>query len=154
MGLPDVWRNRFDGATGALLHKMQENAERLLELRAEHLDAIAFSRQPKGMALTEFDAQQNTIVSALLESYLQRLPDALADEQAQLVAAEAPFMTFAWAGSAQRNEPHYYRIQGRRLLIEYDNTQRGANHIHTVWRDLERDFGGDVLARHYAESAH
>ena len=59
---------------------------------------------------------------------------------------------FAWAGGFEHREPHYYRLQGDRLLIEYDNTQNDANHIHSVWRDPEGDFGADLLARHYAEA--
>ena len=50
-------------------------------------------------------------------------------------------------------EPHYYRIQGPRLLVEYDNTQRNVNHVHSVWRDPDGDFGDDVLARHYREAS-
>ncbi|MQA16584.1 MAG: DUF3500 domain-containing protein, partial [Pseudonocardiaceae bacterium] len=53
-------------------------------------------------------------------------------------------------GSTEPGEPHYYRLQGPRLLAEYDNTQRAVNHVHTVWRDPERDFGLDLLATHYA----
>ena len=56
-------------------------------------------------------------------------------------------MHFAWAGGIETGAPHYYRIHGPTVLIEYDNTQNDANHIHTVYRDLERDLGGDVLAR-------
>jgi hypothetical protein len=55
----------------------------------------------------------------------------------------------AWAGSTEPGAPHYYRVQGPRLLIEWDNTQRGANHAHSVWRDPENDFGLDVLAAHH-----
>jgi hypothetical protein len=58
---------------------------------------------------------------------------------------------FAWAGS-QKNElgqPHYYRIQSPQFLIEYDNVQNDANHVHTVVRDLSNDFGEDVLGHHY-----
>ena len=88
----------------------------------------------------------------LLGCYLARLPDQLADQQAGLVDHEFG-LTFLWAGSAERGQPHYYRIQGERVLIEYDNSQRGANHVHTVWRDLAGDFGGDALARRYAKSA-
>ena len=59
----------------------------------------------------------------------------------------------AWWPSAQaRPEPglgHYYRVHAPSFLIEYDNTQNDANHVHSVWRDLENDFGGDALARHY-----
>ena len=57
---------------------------------------------------------------------------------------------FAWAGGIERGQPHYYRIQGPRFLAEYDNTQRDVNHIHSVWRDPEGDFGDDVLAQHRA----
>jgi hypothetical protein len=61
-------------------------------------------------------------------------------------------VSFAWAGPTEPGAPHYYRLQGPRLLVEWDNTQRGANHAHSVWRDPEADFGLDVLARHL--SAH
>ncbi|MGI9422047.1 MAG: DUF3500 domain-containing protein [Hyphomicrobiaceae bacterium] len=154
VGLPDVFRGRFTGDTNALLERMQTDAEALLGLTEKHLEAISFSLQPKGLAVSQFNDVQLSTLRELLDAYLTRLPDDLADQQAELVATEMDALTFAWAGSAERYEPHYYRIQGRRLLIEYDNTQRGANHIHTVWRDLQSDFGGDVLARHYAESPH
>jgi len=64
--------------------------------------------------------------------------------------AHAPI---AWAGTAEKGGPHYYRVQAPTFLIEYDNTQNGANHIHTVWRDFEGDFGLDLLREHYS-SAH
>ena len=52
-------------------------------------------------------------------------------------------------GGLSKGQGHYYRIQGPSFLIEYDNTQNGANHIHAVWRDLANDWGEDVLAAHY-----
>jgi hypothetical protein len=61
-------------------------------------------------------------------------------------------LAFAWAGGVEPGEGHYYRVQGPRLLVEDDNTQRGANHVHTVWRDPERDFGDDPLAAHHRDS--
>jgi len=154
MGLPDVWRKRFIGETAELLANMQSNAEALLELTEEHIEALKFTHQPKGLCVEAMDDEHRAIFDALLNVYLNRLPDELATEQAQLVAAERSHLTFGWAGGQERYQPHYYRIQGRRVLIEYDNTQRGANHIHTVWRDLTNDFGGDVLVRHYARSTH
>ena len=56
---------------------------------------------------------------------------------------------FAWMGGAVKGEPHYYRIQGPSFLIEYDNTQGNANHVHSVWRDFKGDFGRDLLTEHY-----
>ena len=61
---------------------------------------------------------------------------------------------FAWAGSTTKHEPHYYRVQGKTFLIEFDNTQNNANHIHTVWRDFNGDFGEDLLQEHYHHSKH
>ena len=61
-----------------------------------------------------------------------------------------PDLHFAWAGGIERKQPHYYRLQGPRVLIEYDCVQNNANHSHTVWRDPEGDFGRDLLAEHYA----
>ena len=61
---------------------------------------------------------------------------------------------FAWMGGMEKGQPHYYRIQGATFLVEYDNTQNDANHIHTVWRDFKGDFGVDLLAMHYHTADH
>ena len=66
-------------------------------------------------------------------------------------------LRFAWAGDQQQGgpgHPHYYRIQGPTIIIEYDNTQNNANHVHTVVRDLKKDFGGDELLEHYKKHKH
>jgi hypothetical protein len=63
-------------------------------------------------------------------------------------------VAFAWAGSLERGQPHYYRIQGPSFLIEYDNSQNNANHIHTVWRDFDGDFGRDLIGEHYRNAPH
>ncbi len=75
--------------------------------------------------------------------------DAAQREHAK-IAGTAGQLHFAWAGSTEPHRPHYYRIQGLRLLVEYDDSQRDANHVHTVWRDPAGDFGRDILAAHYA----
>ena len=69
--------------------------------------------------------------------------------RSRLDAAGFDNLRFAWAGGLEPGQPHYYRIHGPTLLIEYDDTQNDANHIHTVYRDLQHDFGGDVLRAHY-----
>ncbi len=117
-------------------------------------EGLRFSRKPEGVGPADLEHGEIDILRELIGCYLNRLPDALADEQAALVESEFEQLRFAWAGSIERHQPHYYRIQGQRLFIEYDNTQNGANHIHAVWRDLANDFGGDVLARHYKNFSH
>ena len=66
-------------------------------------------------------------------------------------AAGLDNIKFAWMGSVNEGEPHYYRIQGPTFLIEYDNVQNEANHAHSVWRDFDGDFGRDLLAAHYRQ---
>jgi hypothetical protein len=149
-----IWRQRFAGEAGRQFAERQRKAEEALGLDASHLDALSLTRAPKGIGTGDMAPAETELLRALLGSYLNRLPDALADRQAELVEQEFEKLCFLWAGSDERYQPHYYRIQGERLFIEYDNTQRDANHIHAVWRDLANDFGGDILARHYAESDH
>ena len=75
-------------------------------------------------------------------------PDIAADRLARITKAGVEKIAFAWAGEAERGRRHYYRVQGPTFLIEYDNTQNDANHIHSVWRDFEGDFGRDLLREH------
>jgi hypothetical protein len=145
----DVWRGHFDGELGERLRAIQEQAERGIGLRDEHLAAVQLSTVPIGVAASSFNPAQQELLRALLDVYLGRIPDALAEEEAaKYRGPRLGDLAFAWAGSTEVGEPHYYRIQGPRLLVEYDNTQRGANHVHTVWRDPDGDFGMDVLRDH------
>ena len=74
---------------------------------------------------------------------MRRVPDELADAESAKYAADGDLgeLAFAWAGGIEPGQPHYYRIQGAQLLAEYDNTQRGVNHIHTVYRDPTNEYG-------------
>ena len=108
-----------------------------------------------GLPALEMTPAQQEQLRRLLESYAGRMADSSASGQLRRIE-DAGFerLHFAWAGAHQPSKPHYYRIHGPTVLVEYDNTQSGANHIHTVWRDLENDFGGDLLRRHYARRPH
>ena len=108
--------------------------------------------QPEGLGSQDMNAAQREILYALVETYVKRLPEAVAEaEWARLVGADLQAARFAWAGAEERGGPHYYRVLGPSFLAEYDNTQNDANHIHAVWRDLSNDFGEDILRRHYKE---
>ena len=108
---------------------------------------------PIGIRMSELRPNQTAILVRLLDVYLGRMAEPLAaNRRAALQRADFGKVAFAWAGSTQPGEPHYYRIQGPTFLVEYDNTQNGANHIHTVWRDFEGDFGRDLLREHYRAS--
>ena len=86
----------------------------------------------------------------LVEQYVGRLPPELsAAWHARTEATDEGSLSFAWAGSASPRHPHYYRVQGPRLLLEYDNTQNDVNHVHSVLRDPLDDFGAEMLEQHY-----
>ncbi len=89
-------------------------------------------------------------LEALIQEYLNRhrAPMAAAD-WAKIKAAGLGNIRFVWAGSTKQFEPHYYRVQGPTFLLEYANTQNGANHIHATWREFKGDFGRDLLRDHF-----
>jgi hypothetical protein len=108
-----------------------------------------------GLPAAEMTIAQQRQLRRLLELYAGRMADSSASRQLQRIeGAGFERLHFAWAGAHRPGQPHYYRIHGPTVLVEYDNSQSGANHIHTVWRDLENDFGGDLLRRHYARQPH
>src|SRR3954468_4100212 len=108
---------------------------------------------PEGIAADQLTAAQKQMVLGLLNVYASRLRGEVAEADLQKIqSAGFEKVHFAWAGSTEIGQPHYYRLQGPTFLIEYDDTQNNANHIHTVWRDLTNDFGDDLLKKHYEES--
>jgi hypothetical protein len=97
---------------------------------------------PEGLSAARMLPQQRELLAALLRQYLGRLPGPVAAVVAERFAGDGlEAVHFAWAGGPEPGQPHYYRVQGPRLLIEYDNVQNGVNHVHSVWRDPEGDFG-------------
>jgi hypothetical protein len=118
-------------------------------------EAVRFERSaPKGIPASVMTSAQRDALSDLVGIYIGRLPEPLAaSEQARIDESGRDRIHFAWAGSRERRRGHYYRLQGPTFLVEYDNTQDSANHVHTVWRDPVRDFGLDAL-RDHAAAAH
>ena len=111
------------------------------------------SRQEEtGITYAELTEPQRKVLWSLIEEYAAaQLPSVAADRLSRIRAAGLDTIKFVWMGETERapGKGHYYRIQGPTFIIEYDNTQNEANHIHTVWRDFDGDFGVDVLAAHY-----
>jgi hypothetical protein len=113
-------------------------------------DRKAHLLTPTGLPASKMTSEQKSLLTDLVKEYVYRNRAELADGDLQrMKSAGAENITFAWAGSTEPGKGHYYRIQGPTFLMEYDNTQNNANHVHAVWRDLERDFGGDPLRSHY-----
>jgi len=105
---------------------------------------------PKGICYSLLDNSQKETFQKLLNVYIENYEPRFAEDfRAKIEKAGFENLSFSWAGSMKPGKPHYYRIQGPVLLIEFDNTQNDANHIHSVVRDLTNDFGRDILQEHY-----
>ncbi len=110
---------------------------------------------PSGIALRALSGVQRDAVVSLIRHYVHRVEDDLADPVwSRLERAGLDTVTFAWAGPIDRGQKHYYAVKGPTFLIEYDNTQNNGNHIHSVFRDFENDWGEDLLAAHYRDAHH
>jgi hypothetical protein len=107
---------------------------------------------PSGLAWSAMSADTRGQLSELIRLYVTRTNDELSSPYWRKLEAEFPELTFAWAGSEEPGQGHYYTIKAPSWLIEYDNTQNGANHIHSVLRDITGDWGDDLIAQHYAEA--
>ncbi|HEX2469733.1 MAG TPA: DUF3500 domain-containing protein [Candidatus Limnocylindrales bacterium] len=107
---------------------------------------------PSGIRYDDLERDGRARLEALIRHYLERATAEVATAEWERIAESGlEATTFAWAGPAEPGRGHYYAIHGEQFLIEYDNTQNGANHIHAVWRDLANDWGEDMLAAHYRE---
>jgi hypothetical protein len=112
-------------------------------------------KRPLGLALGQMSEHHRGLALRIIEEFIGTMKPAIAEaERTRLRAAGLEHIHFAWAGALEPRQPHYYRLHGPNLVIEYDNTQNDANHIHSVWHDPTRAFGGDLLARHYEHASH
>ena len=111
--------------------------------------------RPVGIEAFKLNPEQMDLLKKLIQEYLSSIPENLALERENKIDDEEfDEIRFGWAGALVKGEGHYYRIQGKSFLIEFDNTQNNANHIHTVWRDFDGDFGRDLIREHYLNSKH
>lgn len=119
-----------------------------VETSVEPLDSV-------GIAFNDLEKNQKKLLLSLIYEYLSAMPEELAKKRmANLKKEQLDNIHFGWAGATVLGQPHYYRIQGKTFLIEFDNTQSNANHIHSVWRDFDGDFGRNLIKEHYENSDH
>jgi len=149
--LAGIWRtDRFtDDAEQTRLQATSDAIDEAAGLTPDEHRRIEYTAAAKGVPGDLLDDAQRGLLLSLLETYFGRVPDGVSP-LASYGDSALDKVHFAWAGSTEPGRPHYYRLQAPHLLVEWDNTQRDANHAHSVWRDPERDFGLDVLARHRA----
>lgn len=106
---------------------------------------------PAGVRHADLGEPRQAALERLLRHYVERVRPEVAESTWERITSSLGDVTFAWAGSDTPGRGHYYAVRGPTFVIEYDNTQNGANHIHAVWRDLTNDWGEDALAAHYRQ---
>lgn len=149
--LPKATFEMMDREPSAELREQDARQRATMGFTEDHLEALRYQEQPRGLPASRLTMEQRAILEELIRQYVGRLPEALAAIEGERLTSEAiDAIHFGWAGGVEPGDPHYYRLHAPRFLVEYDCVQRGANHIHSVWRDPQADFGRDVLARHYA----
>ncbi len=142
----------------AFVQSLDDAQRKIAVIEAKSPNEILTSNKPRvdpiapaGLPAAQLTTGQRAALRALLTIYATRNRAELADAAlAEIDAAGFDKVSFAWAGGFAPGQGHYYRIQGPTFVVEFDNTQNNANHIHTVWRDFKNDFGHDLLAEHYA----
>ncbi|MBZ5608021.1 MAG: DUF3500 domain-containing protein [Acidobacteriia bacterium] len=112
----------------------------------------ALQGQPSGLQASRMNAHQRELLQNLLDEYVGNVPEQVAQAREDQIKKAGNNLYFAWAGGEQYRDLHYYRIQAPAFLVEFDDTQDKGNHIHSVWRDFEGDFGLDLLKEHYQSS--
>jgi hypothetical protein len=110
---------------------------------------------PAGLAAEQMNPEQRVLLMQLIDIYVSAmLPEVAAARVAEMNEAGLEKIAFAWAGPLEKGQRYHYRVQGPTFVIEHNNTQNNGNHIHSVWRDFDGDFGRDLLAEHLATSDH
>lgn len=143
IALNDVWRGHFaDETLATRLRSVSDAAEASSGFDAADHDRLSLTTVAKGISARDLGPAQRESLSRVVASYTERVAPALAPE------VDLDSVHLAWAGSTDPRQPHYYRMQAPRFLAEWDNTQRGGNHAHSVWRDPVGDFGLDLLQQH------
>ncbi len=109
----------------------------------------ALQGQPSGLSAAKMSKRQFDALRALMEEYAHNVTDEVVGLRIEQINQAGRNVFFAWSGGISAGDLHYYRVQTPSFLIEMDDTQDNANHIHSVWRDFTGDFGGDLLHEHY-----
>jgi hypothetical protein len=145
-----------------LIHALDEQRQKLAIVEPTAYKDIltgasrkaALQGQPSGLVASKMSNRQLDALMTLIEEYARNVPAELAQGRIAQMNRSGRNVYFAWSGGINPGDPHYYRVQTPYFLIELDNTQDSANHIHSVWRDFNGDFGEDLLHQHYQTSHH
>ncbi len=141
----DIGREMIQSLTAEQKAVAIVNKEAYKDIITDNKKRAEMQGQPNGLAVSKLNSKQHAILDRLIAEYANNMPEDMAAARLEEAKKMAGQMYFAWAGVEEKGGPHYYRIQTPTFIIEYDNTQDKANHVHSVWREFNGDFGLDLL---------
>jgi hypothetical protein len=146
----------------ALVTALDDTQRATAIIQKDALNEIVTTNKPKvdpltpdGLSAAKMTPAQRDLLMKIVDAYVSQMTDDVAAERKERITkAGTEKIAFAWAGEIEPGKKHYYRVQGPTFLIEFDNAQNDGNHIHSVWRDFNGDFGVDLLREHLAAYPH
>ena len=145
----DIAFQLMDSLDQTQLGKAVIYEEAPLDILTYNSTKVSFPFRPEGLAAADMTGSQKEALLSLIAEYVGQVRTDLAEQKlAAIREGGLDHFHLAWAGPVSKNDAHYYRIHGGDFVVEFDNRQDGANHIHSVWRDIENDFAADVLREH------
>ena len=145
----DIARDLMNALTADQRKVAIVNATAPREITTNNVRKVMIEGAPAGIKYSDLTAPQKEILDALVAEYATNFPPMISDFRMDQFRKNQGQAYFAWMGSIAKGEGHYYLLRTPAFLIEYDNTQDQNNHIHSVWRDFNGDFGQDLLGGHY-----
>ena len=119
-----------------------------LDILTYNSSKVSLPRE-EGLPASRMSGTQRELLMALISEYVNQVRSDVAQERLDAFKANGiDGIHLAWAGPVDKSKAHYYRLHGGDFVVEFDNRQDGANHIHSVYRDVENDFASDVLRQH------
>ncbi len=145
----DIAFQLMDSLDQAQLGRAVIYEEAPLDILTYNSTKVSFPFRPEGLPAADMTGSQKENLLSLIAEYVGQVRTDLAEQKlAAIREGGLDHFHLAWAGPVSKSDAHYYRIHGGDFVVEFDNRQDGANHIHSVWRDIENDFGADVLREH------
>jgi hypothetical protein len=95
----------------------------------------------EGLAVDQLSTDQRQHLTDIVRAYAATFPAPVEAILLDQLARSEPTLHIAWTGPLDRSQNHAFRILGPSLLIDFNNTQNGVNHIHTFYRGVGADFG-------------
>jgi hypothetical protein len=149
----DLPRALVQSLTGADAEKAIFSADAPPDIMTDAYRSLDRFILPRGLSYGAMSGEQRDKLVGIVKHYVGRTADELASQEwDKIERAGLDGVTFAWGGPVEKGAGHYYAIQGPTFIVEYDNTQNDSNHIHSVWRTFDGDWGEDILAQHYAQN--